>query len=428
MKRLVALPLLFAFAAAFALRAQAQDEGAAQAPALPAAGDSAEAPEAPLPLPAPAPKAGAAAAPVAQAEEKEPPPPSSEPQAAPPAEVAPPIAQPETAASAMTSSSPPAEVEEEPESTVPFIASLSWSQAYNAAGLVRSAYQTFNPQYAWTFNGKLGYRFDERTSVALSQALAIELTDSDTTNTRQEPWLLDTAIDGQRELVEYELDAEHTLGANGTLGVLLPTSPPSQASTMLFAGKVALGGRYSADDVLHGLGAGVKFSYMHRFLRSNVPEVDQSYPCYQADLRDESQNCTHLGSSTNTRDLFVLGANADLGLTDELTLGVNVSFGWNRSAGLRDEEIPIASGTVLPFGDDSLTRWRNSRVIGFSLEYAFTDWFSAATLLTNSFAERSADNGRYRAPFNGQDMVLGLELSVSFDQLYEGTHGRAGDR
>jgi hypothetical protein len=172
----------------------------------------------------------------------------------------------------------------------------------------------------------------------------------------------------------------------------------------------------------------VNFSYIHRFLRSNVPEVDQAYPCFQTDLLDASQNCTHQGSATNSRDLFVLLFDADLGLTDDLTLGASVSFGWNRSAGLRDEELPIASGTVLSFDDESPTRWRNTRVIGFSLEYAFTDWFSAATQLTNSFAERSADNGRYRAPFNGQDMVLGLELSVSFDQLYESTHGRAGDR
>jgi hypothetical protein len=385
-------------------------------------------------VPAPASEGETTAQPGAKPAQEEPeqeepaPPPSSEQPPTPPSEQAPPIAQPETAASAMTSSSPPAEVEEEPESTVPFIASLSWSQAYNAAGLTRSAYRTFNPQYAWTFNAKLGYRFDERTSIALSQALAIELTDSDTTSTRQEPWLLDTAIDGQRELIEYELDAEHTLGATGTLGVRLPTSPPSQAATMLFAGRAALGGRYSAEDVLHGLGAGVNFSYMHRFLRSNVPEVDRPYPCFRTDLLDASQNCAHQGSATNTRDLFVLAVEADLGLTDELTLGANVSFGWNRSAGLRDEEVEITSGTVVPFGDDSLTRWRNSRVIGFSLEYAFTDWFSAATQVTNSFAERSAADGQYRAPFNGQDMVLGLELSVSFDQLYESTHGRVGDR
>jgi hypothetical protein len=196
---------------------------------------------------------------------------------------------------------------------------------------------------------------------------------------------------------------------------------------MLFAGRAAIGGQYSADDVLQGLGTGVTFSYMHRFLRSNVLEVEQSFPCSQADLRDASQNCTHLGSSTNTRDLFVLGVEAELGLTDELTLGANVSFGWNRAASLRDEEIQLDTGTVVPVSDQSLTRWRNSRVIGFSLEYAFTDWFSAATLLTNSFAER-ASNGQYRAPFNGQDMVLGLELSVSFDELYESTHGRAGDR
>jgi hypothetical protein len=433
--------LIFVLAAALPLRASAQDQGA---PPVEGAADALPASEAEPPSQAQQPAAPAAnpnsqpqqppveqtpAAPVPpsaqpEKEEEPPPPPSGEQPAPPPATVAPPIADPATATSATGSASPAAEVDEDERTKVPWIASLSWSHAYNAAGVSRSAFRTFNPEYAWSFNAVLGWRLDERTSVALSQALAIELTDSDITNSRQEPWLLDTAIDGKRELIDHEIDEDHSFGASGSIGVLLPTSKPSQAATMVFAGRGKLGAEYTVEDVLHGLSAGVSGSYTHRFLRSNVVEADAPFPCVTADLQDTSDSCSHLGSLTNTRDLFVLGVDANLGLTEQLTLGAQVSFGWNLAASLGDEDVMLPTGTVVRVGDDSLTHWRNSRVIGISLEYAFTDWFSGATLFTNSFAERSSD-GQYRAPFNGQDMVLGLELSVSFDQLYEDTRGHA---
>jgi hypothetical protein len=413
-----AMLMLVLFTAGMPLHARAQQEDALQTP-----------PSGPPPGAQVAPPDAPVAAPVAPPEEEEQPPsePSGEEASPPPTAVAPPLAEPEAATAATASASPPAEVEEDDESSLPWMASLSWSHAYNTAGLSRSAYQTFNPQYAWSFNAMLGYRFDDRTSIALSQGLAIELTDSDTTNTRQEPWLLDTAIDGERELIEHELDADHTLGATGSLGILLPTSKPSRAATMLFAGRAKLGGEYTADDVVHGLSAGVSFSYTHRFLRSNVLETESSYACVEGDLQDTTRSCSHLGSLTNTRDLFVLGVEGSLGLTEELTLGAQVSFGWNLGGSLNDQELAIDGSRdgVVRVGDDSLTHWRNSRVIGLSLEYEFTDWFTGATLFTNSFAERSVVDGQYRGPFNAQDMVLGLELTVSFDELYEVTRGHA---
>jgi hypothetical protein len=444
--RFILPPLVFVSAAALPLHARAQAQSAPEsAPSDPPAGEQPAA--APVPVPADA-VAGPAAKedgedaptqeqvpardqvpePPATPEEQEAsPPPSSEAPAPTPPTAVPATAEPAAATAATASASPPAEVEEDEKPTVPWIATLSWNQAYNAAGLSRGGNQTFNPEYAWSFNVVLGYRFDDRTSIALSQTLALELTDSDVTNTRQEPWLLDTAIDGKRELVDYELDADHALRATGTLGILLPTSKPSQAATMLFGGRVKLGGEYAAEDVLHGLSAGASFSYTRRFLRSNVIEVDSRFPCVEGDLQDTTRSCAHLGSLTNTRDLFVLGFEGDLGLTDKLTLGAQVSFGWNLGAGLRDQSLGVAGSRdgVVEVGDGSLTHWRNSRVIGLSVEYAFTDWFSGATLLTNSFAERSPDDGQYRAPFNAQDMFLGLELSVSFDQLYEATRGHA---
>jgi hypothetical protein len=421
--------LLFLFAALpLHARAQQQDAPDTSAPAPPA---QPEAPAAGTPPPAgetPVPAQQVAPMPPQEEEPAPPAEPSGEAPAPPPTEVAPPLAEPAAATAATASASPPAEVEEDEDETgLPWLASLSWGHAYNAAGISRSAYQTFNPAYAWSFNGILGYRFDERTSIALSQGLAIELTDSDTTNTRQEPWLLDTAIDAERELIEHEFDADHTLGATGALGILLPTSKPSRAATMLFAGRAELGGSYTVDDVLHGLSAGVSVAYTHRFLRSNVLAAETSYACVESDLQDTTRSCSHLGSLTNTRDLFVLGIDGSLELTEELTLGAQVSFGWNLGAGLSDEELSIEGSRdgVVRIGDDSLTHWRNSRVIGFSLEYAFTDWFTGATLFTNSFAERSAIDGRYRAPFNAQDMTFGLELTVSFDQLYAATRGHA---
>jgi len=430
------VPLLFLFAAALPLRARAQQQDAPEtAVPPPAAQPVAPGPPVASPLQetSSTPQQDTSQpSPVPPKEDEPPPPaqPTGEAPAPPPTEVAPPIAESDAATAATASASPPAEVEDEQdedETGLPWLASLSWGQAYNAAGVSRSAYQTFNPGYAWSFNGIIGYRFDERTSLALSQGLAIELTDSDTTNTRQEPWLLDTAIDAERELIDHDLDADHALGATGAIGILLPTSKPSRAATMLFAGRAELGGSYTVDDVLHGLIAGASISYTHRFLRSNVLATETSYACVEGNLQDTTQSCSHLGSVTNTRDLFILGVEGSLELTGELTLGAQVSFGWNLGSRLNDEELSIEGSRdgVIRIRDDSPSRWRNSRVIGLSVAYAFTDWFTAATLFTNSFAERSAIDGQYRAPFNLQDMMLGLELTVSFDQLYADTRGHA---
>jgi hypothetical protein len=75
-------------------------------------------------------------------------------------------------------------------------------------------------------------------------------------------------------------------------------------------------------------------------------------------------------------------------------------------------------------GDLSTTHSRNSRWLLFGLGYKITEWFSATARLTNIFSERGMA-GQLRAPLNPIDTVIGLELAVSFDQLYLSTQPHA---
>src|SRR4051812_36591292 len=161
-----------------------------------------------------------------------------------PVAVEPTASGPDTAAAA--TSQPPvpapegakaeAEQGEAEKAKLPWSASLIWRQGYVVAGLDRTAYQSFNPTYTWTFLALLGYRFDKDTTLSLIQPATIELTDSASTNTRQELWFLDTILDLSHTFYEMEpVKDDQTLKLGAGVGVSLPLSKASQAESMIFA-------------------------------------------------------------------------------------------------------------------------------------------------------------------------------------------------
>lgn len=429
--------------------AQSQ-EPAAIAPLAPAAPGPAPvapiapvAPAAPVNSPAAAPKpapVGPTVTPTAVPAGPQLPPPKddeqkpspSEPPAAPPAEPAA-SAAPSTATAAAdaeinldenTAGEPGSEEEESP---LPWSASIEWGQSYNANGLMRDSQRSFDPQYVWDFLLALGYRLDPLTKLALRQPLTVELTDSDSTASRQELWMLDTTLDLTRQLWKVKPVGQAWV-VSGGVGLVLPISPASQAANVILGTRAKLGLSYDTKRVMHGLSAGTGIAYLRRWAGSNTVSIDDTSNACLVGSDDISHSCTHQGGASTTRDVIKLDVHGELAPIDKLTLSASFSLGWNLAHGLADANIPISTGTSVHLEDTSTTHWRNTREIALGVGYKFTDWFSAEANAVNGFSERGPD-GELRGPFHAVDIALGLNLILNVDQLYlAGRDGAAGSR
>jgi hypothetical protein len=417
----------------------------ATAPAF-AFAQTAAAPEAPATAPDSTAPANATNTPAGSTNDeapKEQPPPSPPPSAQPgeqqpsapsaPVTTAPPVPAPASAvpAAQAASATGPEDVASEsgPESVAeeqlpPWSANLIWSQAYVAAGFAPSAYPTFNPTYSWSFILALAYQFDKANAVSLTQISAIELTDSDSTNTRQEFQLFDTLAEYAHKF-SYELDTERAFALTGGAGLVFPLSKTSQAATMILGTRARVSGGYTTKSVLSGLDTALTFYYLRRFTSSDTLAAESPFPCNR--LGDPAQSCSYLGGSSNVRDVLMLGAEGTLKLTSKLALGAQFYFYFARATSLAGTIDGMIDTGPVQITDMSATHWRNTRWLVFTLSYAFTDWFGAGARVSNYFSERNPDNGSLRAPLNPLDTLIGLDLTVSFDQLYMNTRGHVGN-
>jgi hypothetical protein len=384
-------------------------------------------PAATAPAATPAAQQQPAGAPVAQAS-------SDNGAAQPPVTPAPPPSSPQTTSESTAQPPVPAtegtategaQAEAE-KPTLPWSAALIWRQGYVVAGFDRGVGQSFNPTYTWTFLGLFGYRFDKNTSLSVFQPVTIELTDSQTTNTRQELWVLDTILDLSHTFYEMQPVTDQTFKFSAGVGGLLPLSKTSQAESMYFAPRVRSGVEYDFKHVLHGLGLSADATYMRRLLGSNVIAAQGPYSCATVN-ESLSHPCTSLDSAPSTVDEILFITAADLSISSKWRAGMQLWFYWDHSESFGTVTFTEASGGINPLKltDTSPTHWHNSRLFTFSLGYAFTDWFTAGARLTNSFGERSP-NSNLRAPFNPLDTVVGIDMSVSFDKLYMSTRGHGG--
>jgi hypothetical protein len=398
--------------------------GAQPVPALPSPPAQPTAPAAaPTAVPAAPPAEQPADQPADQKEEK---PSPSEPSETPPTEPG----TTSTGASATLATDAeillvdsPTEASDDEKEELPWSARVEWGQSYNAGGLTRGGEQTNNPEYVWDFLVALGYKLDKLTRLSLRQPLSVELTDSDTTNTRQELWLLDTTLDATRDLWLHKLkQGGGAFALVGGLGLVFPVSPSSQAAHLILGTRAKVGFGYSKKNVLHGLGAGTSFAYLRRWASSNQVNTDTPYAC-RINSDDIADNCSHLGGLSTRRDVLLLEVHGDVRPLAQLAVNASFSLGWNRGHDLADSDVTTSTGNVVHLEDQSTTHWRNTREIALSVAYDFTDWFSASASATNSFRERGPD-GELRAPFHATDIAFGLTLSLSIDQLYLAQRGR----
>jgi hypothetical protein len=298
--------------------------------------------------------------------------------------------------------------------------SFAFTQLITASSLSKNAELSYDPYYAVRFELELQWHFSKATRASVWQALDLELTDSNTTTSRQLSQLLDTMLRLDTELWSHGPADSHdaTIVAGATL--VTPTSTASQAATLLIGTGAHLAGTLSFAHVLHGAVLGLDGSYLRRFTESTTVRADLPYPCFLGG--DSAAQCTQLGGPTNLRDIFTLTLSGHLDFSQRLSLAAATALWWRQGYELAPACATISTGTVcLP--DQSTTHWRNLLIVRAGLGYHAFDWLSV-TLLAASFSPERSPDGRYRAPLHAIDTYFGLSAELLFDKLYLRARGR----
>jgi hypothetical protein len=306
---------------------------------------------------------------------------------------------------------------------LPWRASVSWNQGYAMAGFVRDTAQTFNPTYIWDFLFSVGYSFNRDTVLSAMQPMMIELTDSDSTVSRQQFLIDDTALDLAYTFLRSEPRPAEALKLAVSGRLLFPTSLASQAAGMVVGTRAAISGSYAFDHVLRGLLTRSQLRYTHRWNRYTTPTAEEPYPCTTTS-DEETTECEQLAGFSNLTDSVVLALGGDLGFAEDWTLSVDVTLGFGRGNPLEDTSVAIDTGEAEVL-DTSQTHWRNTYSLDIAVGYEFTRWFSVAASISNGSSQR-APNGDLRAPFSPYDTSVGLLMVLSVDELYASSQKHGG--
>jgi hypothetical protein len=320
--------------------------------------------------------------------------------------------------------------EETDKPSVPWIASFDWSQGFAAKGLGVNGYQTYDPDYYWGFLVTAGYKFSAATALTLSEYATVELTKSDSTTKPQQLLFYNPSVDLSHTL-NYEPRPEQALSLKGSVGLILPTSTTTQSSTFIvgtntFGARGRLAAGYKWKEVLNGFELRPGFGYQRRFNTANTIAVQNPYPCNLVGGAGPG-DCSQLGSLTTTRDVFLLGLDSAAELTDKWIAAFSFTFYFTRGRDLAPANFMDSTGATFVIADTSRTHWRNLRWMVVSLGYKLTSWLTLSGQLINIFSERDA-MGNLRGVFNPLDTILGLDLEISFDQLYLGTRAHGGSQ
>jgi hypothetical protein len=315
------------------------------------------------------------------------------------------------------------EIDKSDRAPLPWRASVSWNQGYAMAGFVRDTAQTFNPTYIWDFLFSVGYSFNRDLLLRAMQPMLIELTDSDSTTSRQQFLIDDTAVDLAYTFLRSEPRPAESLklGVSGRL--LFPTSLASQAAGMVVGTRAAISGSYAFDQILHGLLARSELRYTHRWNRYATPTADEPYPCTDASGEAVS-DCEQLGGVSSLTDAVVFALGGDLGFAKDWTLSVDVTLGFGRGNPFEETSIAIDTGEA-EVPDTSQTHWRNTYSLDIAVGYEFTRWFAVAASISNGSSQR-APNGDLRAPFSPYDTSVGLLMVLTVDELYASSQKHGG--
>jgi hypothetical protein len=310
--------------------------------------------------------------------------------------------------------------EQAKEEGVPFRGStFGFLQTLSTDTLSRSAYPTYNPMYSWGFSLDLLWHFNRVLQLRLNQEMQVELTDSETTTERQQLMLADTFATLDAKLLNQKISPEFEWSLHTSGSLAAPTSLASQAATMVLGTRLGVAAAATLPKVMSGMSMSLTGGYMHRFMTSNVPQVDVAYPCGAGSAA--MAMCSQSGSSSNTRNSITVAAGADLALNEKWGLSLNFSHAWKHGAALAEFSDSSADQTPIVLPDDK-THWRDSSTIDFSVGYLVVPWLGLALSLTNTFKDRGPDS-ELRAPLNLVDTYLGFNASLRLDEVYLAAKG-----
>ncbi|HEX2675914.1 MAG TPA: hypothetical protein VHM19_04725 [Polyangiales bacterium] len=296
---------------------------------------------------------------------------------------------------------------------------LFFEQSLGMNTFSKSSQLSYDPYYAMAFDLWLYWHFGERSALRLTQGIEVELTDSNSTTSRQKPLLGDTGLRFSQKLVIHELTPARKLTFSGAIDASAPTSLASQAAGMILGVGPRAVVALSLEDALHGLSLALSTGYMRRFASNNTVRADVPYPCFSSSGNAE---CTYLGSLSSPRDLFDVSLISNLEITDKLGALLWLTFDFYHSYALAPAEITTDTGATLALPDASATHFHNSRTLRIGVSYQVVPMLDMLLSVTSVFSERSP-NGNLRAPLRPVDTVLGLTATLMLDQVYVSAAG-----
>jgi hypothetical protein len=297
---------------------------------------------------------------------------------------------------------------------------FGFGQALSASTLSKSSTLSYDPYYAVGFDLCLQWHFAPSLKTSIEQGLDLELTDSDSTTSRQKPLLSDTSLRIDTRLVTQRWGQQRSLGWNGGFEVQAPTSLASQAASLVAGTRVRLGATLVAKDILAGASAGLEGSYLRRFSRGTTVLADTPYPCLAG--TSAAIDCTHLAGSTNLRDTFITKLQFQASITRGFGVELLGALQWDHANALQDATLVTDTGASVTLPDRSTTHWRDSRKLVFGVFYSVTPFLDLELSSSSQFAERGP-NGILRGPFRASDTVFGLDASLDLEQLTSTVRG-----
>jgi len=314
----------------------------------------------------------------------------------------------------------PLDSEEASEEGLPFRGStFGFSQSISGNSFFKSSQLSYNPSYDWGFALNLVWHFDRTFQLALNQELEVELTDSDTTASRQQVMLSDTMLTFDARLLNERVNPEFRWTVHGSSTLIAPTSLASQAATLVLGTRFGVAAAFTFPKALGGLTLSPSITYLHRWLQKNVPQVEQDFPCNAG--AESRVLCTQTGGLTNTRLSLTARLGLEVALTEKWGLSAGYSHSWRRGADLADwTELRTADGAPVVLRDGDRNHWRNRSTIDLGVSYMVIPWLGLGLGLSNTFSELGPD-GELRPPLKLADTAIGLDVLVMLDEVYLAT-------
>lgn len=304
----------------------------------------------------------------------------------------------------------------------PFAGTQAFLQtSMSTATVFRDQQQTTNPTVDSTIFFLPRYALSKEWQLRGRTTFTYEYTNSDTTQTRNEPRFGDTGL----TLFYRGIPAFAGIKAQVSFGLTAPTSPESRARTVIVT--PALGVQLSKS--IEHVGSGeidllLLGSYSHPFYTNTTGGIRSDFPYKRACWGGGASCDDQLGGAANASDILSWSA---------IVAGTwgkfSPAFWFNMSSQFvytfsKDQS---ASGqTVTRLQDPSTIR--TNTFFSFWLDYEANSWFTPEV---GYFMSRSLlrNDGTYGNPFfdRNQDMRVYLGFNVNIDNLAKAIEGGAAE-